>query len=145
MKFLRKILPAIVVFLIIFLVFSFFHIDGREIRNINKLDESWDVSVYVNSKNEETREYQLSGEQIIQLRELLRQNHYTRRLSNTIIGALPDTNYSILADLDNNSKTLISIRMIGGEYISFARQFGGHYHKIKNPEFEQKLVEILKQ
>lgn len=143
MKFLRKLLPAIVIFLIVFLVFSFFHIDGREIRNINKLDESWDVSVYVNQDNEETHEYQLTGEQIIKLRELLRQNHYTRRLSNTIIGALPDTNYSILADIDNNSKTLISIRMIGGEYISFSRQFGDHYHKIKNPEFEQKLIEIL--
>lgn len=143
MKWFKRFSPALILFLIIFLAFSFFHIDGREIRNIKKLDENWDVSVYINKENEESVEYQLSGEQIIKLRELLRQNHYTRRLSNTIIGALPDTSYSILADLDNNSKTLIYIRMIGGEYIHFSRQFGDCYHKIKNPEFEQQLLAIL--
>lgn len=143
MKWFRKLSPAIILFLIVFLVFSFFHIDGREIRNIEKLDGSCDVTVIVCKDNEEPLTYQLSPEQIIKLRELLRQNHYTRRLTNTIIGVLPDTDYSILADWNDNGKTNLYIRMLGGEYIQFTEQFGSNYNKIKNPQFEQKLLAVL--
>lgn len=143
MKWFRKLSPAIILFLIVFLIFSFFHIDGREIRNIKKLDGSCDVTVIVRKDNEEPLTYQLSSEQIIKLRELLRQNHYTRRLTNTIIGVLPDTDYSILADWNDNGKTNLYIRMLGGEYIQFTEQFGSNYNKIKSPQFEQKLLAIL--
>lgn len=143
MKFFRKLLPALILCLLVFLVFSFFHIDGREIWSLNKLNEEWDVTVTVHKENEPAVEYQLSGEQILQLRELLQSNQYTRRLSNTIYGALPDTDYSILADRNNDSKSMIYIRIIGGQYIRFSRTAGGSYHKIKNPEFEAALRAIL--
>ncbi len=143
MKFFQRISPAMILFLIVFLVISFFRIDGRQVRNINKLDGTCDVTVTVHKDDHEPLQHKLSPEQIVKLRELIRQNHYTRRLSNTIIGVLPDTDYSILADWNDNGQTHLYIRMIGGEYINFSDQFGGHYHKIKNPEFEKSLLEIL--
>ena len=47
MKVLKKILPIVIIVVVAGLVYSFFHIDGREIKNIKKLSSDCRVSVVV--------------------------------------------------------------------------------------------------
>lgn len=140
----KKILPIIIILLIVGLIYSFFHISGWEIKNISSLSEAESVNLTVyDDSNGESVEYELSKGQIEKIQTLFKENSYTRRLSNTIIGVLPDKSYRILANWDDNGQKHLYISMIGGEYINIARQFGDKYHKIKNPDFEKELIAII--
>lgn len=144
MKTIKKISPIIITLLIIGLIYSFFHISGWEIKNLKSLSEAESVTVIVRDDNTgESVEYELSKSQIEKFQVLLKENSYTRRISNTIIGVLPDKRYYILANWNDNGQKLLHISMIGGEYINIARQFGDRYHKIKNPDFEKELIAII--
>lgn len=140
----KKILSLIIIALIIVSVYSFFYISGWEIRNINKLSDAGYVNVVVRSKSDDKkREYVLTTEQTKLLKNLLKDNSYKRRLSSTIIGVLPENEYTVLADWNDNGKTNLYIKILGNEYISFFDYTGSNYHKIKNPEFEKELISIL--
>lgn len=151
MKIFKKILPIVIIVVVAGLIYSFFHIDGREIKNIKKLSPDCRVSVIVNDTygHENRQEYALNAEQIEDLKNLLMNNSYKRRLSSTIIGQLPEKDYSILADWDNDGTphVLLYIKIIGNEYINFSQQFNffkhNIYHKIKNLDFEKELISIL--
>ena len=151
MKIFKKILPIVIIVVVAGLIYSFFHIDGREIKNIKKLSPDCRVSVIVNDTygHENRQEYALNAEQIEDLKNLLMNNSYKRRLSSTIIGQLPEKDYSILADWDNDGtpQVLLYIKIIGNEYITFSQQFNffkhNIYHKIKNLDFEKELISIL--
>lgn len=144
MKTIKKISPIIIILLIIGLIYSFFHISGWEIKNLNSLSEAESVTLTVDDDiTGESVEYELSKSQIEKLQTLLKDNSYTRRLSNTIIGVLPDKSYRILANWDDNGQKHLYISTIGGEYIQVMRRFGGSYHKIKNPDFEKELIAII--
>ncbi len=144
MKILKKIVPIIVVTVLCGFLYSFFHISGNEIRNINRLSGECSVTVTVSDTGGrgKMQEYNLEASQIELLKNLLRGNSYTRRLSSTITGVLPDKTYTIVADWNDNGKTHLYIRILGSEYIEF-EQFGGHFQKIKNPNFETELMSIL--
>ena len=144
MKKLKKLLPIIITVLIIVFVYSFFHIGGWEIKNIKELNDAKLVTVVVSDENsDESIEYELSKNQIELLQNLLKENSYTRRLSSTIIGVLPDTRYNILANWNDGGQKHLHISILGGEYIQFLGQYGSHYHEIKNPDFEKVLVSII--
>lgn len=144
MRIIKKISPIIIILLIIGLIYSFFHISGWEIRNLSSLSEAESVTLTVyDDSTGESVEYELTKSQIEKLQALLKENSYTRRLSNTIIGVLPDKTYRILANWNDNGQKHLYISMIGGEYINIARQFGDRYHKIKNPDFEKELIAII--
>ena len=151
MKRLKKILPLLIIVLIVILVYSFFNIDGREIKNIKKLSSDCRVSVRVSDTygHGNGQEYELNAKQIEGLKNLLMNNSYKRRLSSTIIGQLPEKDYSILADWDDDGtpQVLLYIKVIGNEYINFSQQFSifkhNIYHEIKNPDFEKELISIL--
>ena len=144
MKIIKKVRPIIIILLIIMLVYSFFHISGWEIKNLKSLSEAESVvlTIYDDSTGDNV-EYDLSKSQIEKLQNLLKENSYTRRLSNTIIGVLPDKTYRILANWNDNGQKHLYISKIGGEYIQVSGQFGGSYHKIKNPDFEKELISII--
>ena len=150
MKRLKKILPLLIIVLIVILVYSFFHIDGREIKNIKKLSSDCRVSVRVSDTygNGNGQEYELNAKQTEELKNLLMNNSYKRRLSSTIIGQLPEKNYIIFADWDK-PQVLLYIKIYGNEYINFSRQFNffkhNIYHKIKNSDFEKELISILEE
>ena len=150
MKIFKTLLPIITIVLIVGLIYSFFSIDGREIKNIDKLSSDCRVSVVVNDTygDENRQEYELNGKQIEALKNLLMNNTYKRRLSSTIIGQLPEKDYTILADWDDGTpQMLLYIKIIGNEYINFSQQFNffkhNIYHKIKNPDFEKELIYVL--
>lgn len=144
MKKLKKGLPIIIIVLIIVLIYSFFHISGWEIKNVNKLKDAKTVTVVVSDETTgESIEHDLNKKQIVLLQNLLTDNTYTRRITSTIIGVLPDKRYRILANWNDNGQKYLSIRILGSEYIMFLGQHQGHYHKIKNADFEKELISIL--
>ncbi len=144
MRIIKKILPIIIILLIIGLIYSFFHISGWEIKNLNSLSEAESVTLTVYDDSiVESVEYELNKSQIQKLQVLFKENSYTRRLSNTIIGVLPDKSYRILANWNDNGQKHLYISMLGGKYIQVMRQFGNAYHKIKNPDFEKELIAII--
>lgn len=151
MKMLKKLLPIVIIVVIVVLIYSFFLIDGREIKNIKKLSSDCRVSVMVNDTygHDNRQEYELNANQIEDLKNLLMNNSYKRRLSSTIIGQLPEKEYSILADWDKDGtpQVLLYIKIIGNEYINFNDQYNFFrskiYHKIKNSDFEKELISIL--
>lgn len=144
MKTAKKFLPIIVIFVIIAFIYSFFHIGGKEIKFVDKLSEAKTVTVIVRNEGyDEEVKYDLNKEQIKCLKKLIEENSYTRRISSTIIGVLPDKSYTILANWADNGKKHLYISLIGGEYIQILGEYGSHYHKIKNANFEQELISIL--
>jgi len=151
MKMLKKLLPIVIIVVIVVLIYSFFHIDGREIKNIKNLSSDCRVSVLVNDTygHDNLQEYELNANQIEDLKNLLMNNSYKRRLSSTIIGQLPEKEYSILADWDKDGtpQVLLYIKIIGNQYINFNDQYNFFrskiYHKIKNSDFEKELISIL--
>ena len=144
MKTIKKLLPIIIFFAIIVFIYSFFHIDGREIKFVDKLLEAKTVTVTVtNKENDEKVEYDLNTEQIENLKKLIEENSYTRRISSTIVGVLPDKRYTILANWDNNGQKHLHIGLLGGKYIQVLGEYGSHYHKINNFNFEKDLISIL--
>lgn len=144
MKIFKRILPIVFIVVVVGMVYSFFHISGWEIKNINKLSDAGYVTVVVrNESNDEKREYTLNAEQTKLLQNLLKENSYTRRLTSAIIGVLPENEYTILADWNDNGKTNLYIKILGNEYISFFDYLGTNYHKIKNSDFEKELISIL--
>lgn len=144
MKYLKKVLPFVIVVVVIASIYSFFHISGSEIRNIKRLPDNCSVEVSIRSdKNDDIIKYDLSADQIETLKNLLMDNSYTRRLSNTIIGVLPDKRYTIFVNWHDSITKPIHITIMGNEYISILGQFGSHYHKINNVNFEKELIDIL--
>lgn len=144
MIFLKKVLPFVIFVVVIASIYSFFHISGSEIRNIKRLPDNCYVEFSIKSnKNDDVIKYDLSVNQIESLKNLLMDNSYTRRLSNTIIGMLPDKRYTIIVNWHDSYTKPIHITIIGNEYISISGQFGSRYHKINNVNFEKELIDIL--
>ena len=56
MKIFKRILPIVIIVVVVGMVYSFFHISGWEIKNINKLSDAGYVTVVVrNESNDEKR------------------------------------------------------------------------------------------
>ena len=149
-KILRKLFPVVIIVVLVGLIYSFFHIDGREIKNIKMLSYDTRVSIIINDTygHSNRQEYELNAKQIDALKNLLKNNSYKRRLSSTIIGQLPEKEYTILADWDGGTpQMLLYIKILGNEYINFSHQFNilNHniYHKIQDSDFEKELISIL--
>lgn len=144
MKRFKKFLPVAIILIIIIFTCSFFHIDGQEIKFIDKLSETKSVTVIVMNENDESKvEYNLNVEQIESLKKLIESNSYTRRLSSTIVGVLPEKRYTIFANWNDSGQKHLHISLLGGEYIQVLGEYGSHYHKINNADFEKELIGIL--
>ncbi|MBR3791963.1 MAG: hypothetical protein IKK18_04605 [Clostridia bacterium] len=145
MKTLKIILPIIIILVIIAFGYSFIHIDGHEIKFVDELLEAKTVTVIVmNEENDDPKvEYDLNIEQIKNLKKLIEENTYTRRMSSTIVGVLPDKRYTIFANWDDNGQKHLQISLLGGEYIQILGEYGNNYNKIKNSNFEKELISIL--
>ena len=59
MKIFKRILPIVIIVVVVGMVYSFFHISGWEIKNINKLSDAGYVTVVVrNESNDEMQNRQ---------------------------------------------------------------------------------------
>lgn len=105
MKHLKTILTLIIVLFVIASVYSFFNISGQEIKFVDKLLEAKSVTVIVmNEDGDERAEYNLDITQIEQFKKLIEENSYTRRISSTIVGVLPDKRYTIFANWNDGGQ-----------------------------------------
>ena len=140
MKIVKKLLPFVILIAVALMAFDFFHVTGSEIKNVNKLSEAHTAAI---GKESQSYVHMLNEEKIEMLKELLLETTFTRKIRKTIIGPLPENRYSILVDWNDGGKTNLYIHLIGGEYAQVGGQFGDAFLKIKNPEFEYKLIEIM--
>ena len=138
----KKIISLIIAIAVIVVIHFYMNIGGWAIKNINKLTDASYITVVVRDEQNKA-EYELTSEQARLLQALLKENSYKRRFSSTVIGVLPENEYTILADWNDDGKTNLYIKILGGEYISFYDHLGNKYHKIKNPDFKKELLNIL--
>ena len=145
MKKIRRLILFLIVIICIISLYSFFYVSGSDIKNIKKLSEKCVVTVIISNDNvDKEQEYILNAEQKEELKQLLLNTKYTRRMSNTIIGVLPENSYTVLADWNDNGKTRLYAKILGGEYIQFSRKKGiSNFMKINENEFEMQLKEII--
>ena len=145
MKKFKYLILLLILIICIISIYSFFNVSGSEIKNVKKLSEKCVVTVIVSNDNiDKKQEYVLNVEQKEELKQLLLDTNYTRRMYNTIIGVLPDNTYTILADWNDNEKTNLYAKILGGEYIQFSKKTGiSNFMKINGNEFEMKLKEII--
>lgn len=142
----KHLMLLLIVIICIISIYSFFDVSGTEIKNIKKLSEKCVVTVIVSNDNiDKEQEYILNAEQKEDLKQLLLNTKYTRRMGNTIIGVLPENTYTILADWNDNGKTNLYAKILGGKYIQFSKKTGvSNFMKINENEFEIQLKEIIK-
>ena len=140
----KILLPVIIILVIFVSAYYFFDISGQEIKLADKLPEAKTVTVIaMNEENGEKVEYDLDKEQIVQLEKLLEENSYTRRISSTIVGNLPEKRYTIFASWDDDSQKHLQISLLGGKYIQILGEYGNHYHGIRNSDFEKEFISII--
>ena len=133
----------LVLLLVVFIVYSWFHVRGSEIDGVQEISDSCTVTVraYQHLEYENRTEYTLNSEQIQELKNLILDSSFTRVLASYV--TFEDQNmYDILIDF-NNGQDFISIHNIGSEYIAVTNQFGDKHLKINNPEWKSTLERII--
>ncbi len=137
------ILTAVILMLILISVaYNYFNVEGNEIKGASEISPECSVSVTKSYHLiEGEQNYILDSEQIDMLKSLILNSNFTRELS-SIVQFYDKDIYTIKIDF-NNSQDFLTIHCIGNEFISIADQFNGKYLKIKNPEWKNKLEEII--
>ncbi len=131
-------LPVLIVLVIA--VYSWFHVEGKEIDGALEISPECTVKIRVGNENQE--EYTLDAEEINMLQKLILTSSFTRNLSTFVTYPSGTEHYTVLIDW-NNQQDFLTIHTIGNEYISIVNQFDGKYLKINNPEWESSLKKII--
>ena len=141
---------AVAVIVLGAVILDYCRINGREIKNIDRLSQ---VSVYIRAEsanmnsaqepkeNNDSLIIQLSTDQVKQLQTLLKENTYKRRFTDRTPANGNKYNYLVFADWDNNGAYNLFVYLMDNGYISFGRS--NIYHEIKNPEFIDDFVAII--
>lgn len=132
------------------LTYSYFRVDGRELRFIADISEDYTATVTKTHASLEYREteYVLNGEQILQLQALILDSSFTRRLSpNYSYSGLRDT-YQIvleLTDPQGQQQDFIILYCVEDLYLSISAPYDGVHLtlKINNPQWHAELDAIL--
>ena len=137
--------------LIAVIVLSWFHVDGSELSGIEQVSENHTVSVIktpASVNNYQSIEYTLTAEQILALKELIQDSHFTRYPFNSYsYKGLHDT-YSILLELENGEGKqvdFITIFFVEDLYFSISAPYADEdlTLKIRTKQLDEKLDEIL--
>ncbi len=137
------ILTAVILMLILISVaYNYFNVEGNEINGASEISPECSVSITKSYHlTEDEQNYILDSKQIDMLKSLILNSNFTRELS-SIVQFYDKDIYTIKIDF-NNSQDFLTIHCTGNEFISIADQFNGKYLKIKNPEWKNKLEEII--
>lgn len=127
----------------VILIFSYFHVAGREIDNVENISDTSIVTVikYEHLEYEKRTEYVLNAEQILQLKELISDSSFTRVLSDGVTFKDQDM-YDIEVDFGNQQE--LFIHCIGNKYISVVNQFNDKHLKINNSGWQEALDAIIR-
>ena len=145
MKYMRKYWGFLIVAVLGLMLYSYFHVSGKEIDHITDISDSCTLTVekYYHLEHINRTEYTLNAEQINQMKDLILNSDFTRVLASWVQFQDKDM-YDIFINFHDGQR-YISIHCIGNEYISITDQFGGKHLKIKNPHWKEALEAILAQ
>lgn len=143
-----KIITAIVLVILIFLVCPYLHVRGSDINGVENISETssvtitkWTMFPEKGPMSEGKQKYYLDANQIEMLKSLISESNFRRKLPSWISNHDPDM-YIIKVDFDNIDESLF-MQSIGGDYIQVAGQFNYKFLKIKNPNWKKILEEII--
>ena len=127
--------------------FSYFHVGGRGISSISAIDETCEVKIVKHDMMDEggAREYVLKGPQIGELKQLLQESSYTRRLTFLNEVSYDTVSYGIYVFFDDHQEAL-SLVCTGGDFMSVHSTFeekDQYDLKINNKDWKTALEEIL--
>lgn len=137
----KKLIVVSVLIVLAIVVYSWFHVAGKEIDGAIDISPACIVTIRV-GRHENEQEYTLDAERIEMLQTLILTSSFTRDLSAVVTYPTGTEHYTILIDW-NNQKDFLIIHSAGNEYISIANQFGGKSLKINNPDWEYFLKRII--
>lgn len=116
------------------LIYSWFHVAGKEIDGVLEISPECSVIIRVGLENQQ--EYTLDAERIYMLQNLILTSSFRKAFANSITYPTGTEHYNILVDW-NNQQDFLTIHSSGNEYISIPDQFNGKLLKVKNPEWER--------
>ena len=146
----RKYIIFGVILLLVLCLFSYFHVAGRELAPVASLTENYSCAV---TKTEDTidgptTDSTLTGDQILELRELILESSFTRVPSNSYTYHGYHDRYSFLLELRDSQglqKDIIRMDYVENLYLSISAPYDDLYItlKIKNPHWHERLERIL--
>lgn len=150
----KKWLAVAVAVALVFMMFSWFHVSGREIRYVEDISDDCTVTVTVFGKAPTTgidtggwqkaETYILTAEQTEGLKQLLLSTTFRRNPADTLVwqSDKKELRYDIFVDFGDGQR-VISIHAAGNHHISITDQFGGNFLMIRNDRWEETLLTIL--
>ena len=146
----KKLIVYAVLALVVFGIFDWFHVSGREIEYAKDISPDCTVTVKVFGDVpafgwEEESVHTLGPAGTEALKELLLSSSFRRSLAKTMTWRTEEDEhkYDILVDF-NDGQRFISIHLTNNMFISVTDQFGGDFLMIgKNADFEKQLIHIL--
>lgn len=138
---------ALILLLVLAVGYSYFYVSGKEIASFAAIDENCEVEIvrYDLLANEPQREYILAGPQITELKGLLQQSSYTRRLTFLDGFSYDPVSYSIYIYFNGRQEVLF-LNCVGGEnlFVSSSFEEKDHYElKINRRDWKEFLEKIL--
>lgn len=139
----KKVIAVIVLIIMGIILYSWFHVSGKEIKGVYEISEDCTVLIKVmDSTIRGDVQYNLNAIQIEMLKTLILNSSFTQRLSSRIDYPSKTQRYLITIDW-NNGNDFLSIYSMGNKYITLIEQFNGRFLKINNPDWEKELKEII--
>ena len=146
----RKYIILGVILLLVLCIFSYFHVPGRELAPVASLTENYTCAVTKTKDTIDgpTTNYTLTGEQVLQLRELILASSFTRVPSNSYTYNGYHDRYSFLLELTDSQglqKDFILMDYVENLYFTISAPYDDLYItlKINNPQWHELLDDIL--
>lgn len=144
----RKWGAAVILVLAFVIVFSYFHVGGREIASLAAMDENCEVEIVRHDSldiHQPFREYTLAWPQIKELKEFLEGSSYTRRLTFLDTVSYDTVSYSIYVYFNERQEAMY-LGCMGEDHVFVSSSFEekDHYDlKINRKDWRASLEKIL--
>lgn len=128
-------------------VFSYFHVDGKEIAGVTTIDKTCEAGIIRHDllNDAAPQEYVLEAPQIEQLKQLLLESSFTRRLRFMDNSSHAKVSYSIYIFFNERQDVLL-LDCLGGDFMLVSCSFDGkdpYDLKINNKDWQAALENIL--
>lgn len=142
----KIILTILVIAIVGFIAYSYFYVDGTELKEVSRISHTTKVVIKRSTlrENEEELEVVLNSNQKEMLKSLLKESRFRRMISSGVIYDSEENwkYYNIIIN-DHEQGVYLSIHSTDGAYISIPDKFNGKHLKILNPQWKNKLEEII--
>lgn len=136
----KNIIFIIIIALACLFMYSYFHVNGSDIKEISKISDTTNVTIRKSGFNvSEEKEVVLDLKQKEMLKSLFKDSDFINVLSSVLYFKDKDYYDIIINDIEKDIH--LSICSMGGEYIHISHN--RNYLKVLDPEWKKKLEEII--